>query len=92
MDHSLNPSHNVGGSRISNLISGRASQAAEILTADDADLRRYEIQTGMPQSKGVWSEPLIIRALSLIRIGSAKSAVKIRGLGLVAALPRRVDP
>jgi hypothetical protein len=47
-----NPHRNVGGSRISNKISGRISQTAKILTADDADLRRYGIQTRIPESKG----------------------------------------
>ena len=37
----------------------------------------------------VSSEPLSIRAFGFIRIESVKSVVKIRGLGLVAALPRQ---
>ena len=38
---------------VSHKISGRAFQTAKILTADDADLRRYGIQTRKPQSSGV---------------------------------------
>jgi len=44
------------------------------------------------RNPGVSSETLTIRAFGFIRIESAKSAVKIRGLSLFAALPRLANP
>jgi hypothetical protein len=89
--------HNVGASRISNNISGRASQATGI----------FDLKTGMqPQmhtdshrydwSSGRMGRHRKVRTVghlgSFIRVHMCSSVVKNTGLGLVAASPRQAHP
>jgi len=91
----LNPYHNVGGSRISNNISGRASQVTGIF-----DLKPgMEPQMHTDSHKYDWSSGRIgrhreVRTVgrlgSFIRVHLRSSVAKKGGLGLVAASPRQV--
>jgi hypothetical protein len=76
-----NPPHNVGGSRVSNNISGRASQAAGIFNHRWHRLPQIGIRTRKPQAMGLGSEPLIILRIGFIQIESVKSVVKDQGIG-----------
>jgi hypothetical protein len=89
--------HSVRGSRSSNSISGRASEATGILDLKigmepqmHTDAHRYDWSLGRI---GRHREVRTVGRLgSFIRVHLRSSVVKKGGLGLVAASPRQVHP
>ena len=88
---------NIGGSDILSNASGRASQATgmfNLKTGIEPQIHTDSHRYSWSSERIGWHRKLrtVGRLYSFIRVHLRSSVVKIRGLGLVTPLPRRVHP